>query len=515
VVRVKDRAEAAVWLDDQPPEIAMVFAARCALRALPELAFESAVKPAAFLQLATLRATIISAVAGHSFWAELRVQAEAAADMSLQLAAHLAGNNSATAAASAARTVVHVKDQANHAANAASHSAAAIGHLTYKAAYKGGPDKYSKQSEGAAIFDEARTTTFSAIEVDVQTLEQSESHRSVFDIALWPTATQPTNWEELLSGLRRFWQNDPKVWDYWGRWYEGFLNGNPLNWDIQFAITSLPDEDWNKGPEWIAGKIAGIERDFLSKRAPLAETIEFNPETNKLHAIPLDIAKPDLVTATLSQVSDALEDVLADPSNGLNPTSREVRVAQRTLDKYADDPQQIELNLVSVAAGLRRQLFDTFELPETEENRAFLQTAEDGAVAIRATHPAVAENREILARQKFVELPDDDKAVLEAALEPLLLLSEWQIADDFKQDIPALINTSVGPSGDYAPPLPAVTRTFGRITRISQEMEQEDTFERIRKTKAFARAEVIVVGGSFITLMNELVQIGLRLFGVL
>lgn len=320
--------------------------------------------------------------------------------------------------------------------------------------------------------------------------------------------------DEALYSMRLHLDADPNKWNFWKRWHDDILNGNQVDWDLLENVAVIPDEDWKKGPEWVAGKIAEIERNFLSKRAPLAETIEFNPETNKFHAIPLDVAKPDLVAATLSQLSDALEDVLANPSNGLTSKSREVRVAQRTLNKYADDPQQVELNLVSVAVGLRRQLFDTAELPETEENLALLQTAEDGAVAIRATHPAVAENREILAQQKFVELSDADKAVLGAAIEPLLLLSEWQIADDFAEDIPALLNTSVGPSGDYAPPLPGVTRTFGRIARISEHAERSGIIEKLEKSRA-VRATLMASGfSSLAALLWPLVQMGLRLFGV-
>ena len=49
------------------------------------------------------------------------------------------------------------------------------------------------------------------------------------------------------------------VWDFWERWYDGFLNGTPLDWELQLAVASLPDEDWEKGSKWIAEKIAEIE----------------------------------------------------------------------------------------------------------------------------------------------------------------------------------------------------------------------------------------------------------------
>ena len=350
---------------------------------------------------------------------------------------------------------------------------------------------------------------------DAKLIDTSTDSADIFNYPLWEDGIPTSSITSRLPRLREFWKNKPEIWGFWERWYDGFLNGAPIDWNIQYAAATLSNEDWEKGSKWIAKKIAEIERNILSQKTPLAETIEFNPETNRFHAVPLDIAKPDLVAATLSQLSDALGDVLAEASNGLTEKSREVRVVHRTLDKYGNDPQQIELNLVSVAIGLRRQIFETSELPKTEENLAFLQTTEDGAIAIRATHPDVAENREILARQKFVELSDDDKALLKAAQEPLQLLSEWQIADDFAEDIPELLNTSVGPSGNFAPSLPGLTRTFSRIAKISRQMDDESVLKRLKDTDAFVTAEITLVVGGVVTLMQQLVAVGLRLFGPL
>lgn len=497
MVELTDFESAEDWLDDQDQQTCICFAARAALRGLSGLgSAEAATLSDPFF--ANSRAIIISAVAGKMPAADLEKAAEAAARFVVSTSDfyHSAPGSAARYAAYSAA----VSD------NSFSHCAAFCASDSAEAAAR-------SADPSAQAF--ARSAAFSSASADATEMEEAEGPARVLNTTLWPAETMPDGVSKDLQRLRQFWQSAPEVWGFWERWYDGFLNGTPLDWDVQLAVASLPDADWEKGPEWVAGKIAEIERNFLSKKAPLAETIAFNPETNRFHAIPLDIAKPDLVSATLSQLSYALEDVLANPSNGLTDKSREVRVAQRTLDKYADDPQQIELNLVSVAVGLRRQMFDTSELPETEENRAFLQTAEDGAIAIRATHPRVAENREILAQQKFVELPDDDKAVLEAAIEPLLLLSEWQIADDFAEDIPALLNTSVGPSGDYAPPLPGVTRTFGRIARVSQEIDKEGLVEKLEKNKA-VRATLMASGfASLGALLWPLVQMGLRLFGVL
>lgn len=128
-----------------------------------------------------------------------------------------------------------------------------------------------------------------------------------------------------------------------------------------------PEADWERGPERVAERIEEIRAAYLAEKAPLAVDVAFDESAGKFPSVPREIAKPDLLGATLSQIEDAVEDVLADPSNGLNDASREVRVLRRTLTKYGNDPQRIEMDLTSVHAGLTRQIA-VGELPASEEN---------------------------------------------------------------------------------------------------------------------------------------------------
>ncbi|MBT2130351.1 hypothetical protein [Aliiroseovarius lamellibrachiae] len=56
-------------------------------------------------------------------------------------------------------------------------------------------------------------------------------------------------------------------WSFWRDWYQGFLDGKPLDWDLQRRVALIPDDDWEKGPEHIAQKIEEIRARFeLEKR---------------------------------------------------------------------------------------------------------------------------------------------------------------------------------------------------------------------------------------------------------
>ena len=252
----------------------------------------------------------------------------------------------------------------------------------------------------------------------------------------------------------------------------------------------------------MAEEIERIRAEYLAEKAPQAERIEFDHDTAKFRAVPLEVAKPDLLGATLSQVEDALDDVMASPSNGLHDRAREVRVLRRVFTKYGNDPQQIEMGFVSVHKSLTRQILNE-ELPASEENLGLQDALEEGARAIRATHPEVAENRKILSDQAIRELPEGAKAQLEEALPLLRAISDEGLAEDWDHDIPQLINDATLPLPSGAPPLPGAdeaTRIFSRVAKISLLMKSKEVINRIEGSTPYRAAQILTTIGGLIGL---------------
>ncbi|UWR47958.1 hypothetical protein [Phaeobacter inhibens] len=95
---------------------------------------------------------------------------------------------------------------------------------------------------------------------DASILRWSANPTEIFNNPLWSDPPNHLRSEfprllELLSGVgegSRFWQ----------AWYQGFLDGNPLDWELQRRVALINDDVWDAGPEAVAVEIERIRSLF-------------------------------------------------------------------------------------------------------------------------------------------------------------------------------------------------------------------------------------------------------------
>ena len=317
----KDYEELEGWLKGRSQEDCIAIAARAALRSLPEL---GTLGPETFggTALPVQRALLTSCARRVYATPEVRdaiLSATRSAD-TVDLSTH--------------STVLSAASSATRSAALCAHSAATL-------------------SAHSAALSTAVVSARSTTEKDCKGLQAGVD---IFQLCLWSDGRVPEFLVRAFEKLSDHWEREPEVWGFWKRWYQGHLDGKPLDWELQKAVALIPDADWAQGAAHIAEKIREIEAEFLAKKLPQAETIEQDPETGLFFSVPRDPKNPPLLAATLSQVEDALSDCLENPSNGLNEAGREARVLRRTIAKYGNDPQRVEMDLTSVHAGLIRQI---------------------------------------------------------------------------------------------------------------------------------------------------------------
>ncbi|SLN42885.1 hypothetical protein PSJ8397_02182 [Pseudooctadecabacter jejudonensis] len=300
---------------------------------------------------------------------------------------------------------------------------------------------------------------------------------------------------------------------FWRRFYEGMWNGTFDEWALAFEVIQIPEEDWEKGYEHIGEVISGIEARLLAERAPLAERIVFDEDSEIFTVEPIPLENAPLIQTITQRIEDCLDDAL-NGCNGLRPDESVVTKLRRANSRYSNNPQRLEMDYTAAAASLRR-LSDSGEIAETEDNLDLREAVEDGVRALRANHPDIAANRHQLAKLRMAEMDSDAVDLLEDAKPVLEALSSGALQEDFADDIPQLINDATLPLPTGAPPLPGAdeaTRIFSRVSRM--KLIYDDLTEKgatVFDSKGFKTARLGLTIGA---MLSALVSLGLLIIGV-
>ena len=76
---------------------------------------------------------------------------------------------------------------------------------------------------------------------------------------LW-SGTPPDWFLATDKQMRKVWASDPNEnWDFWTRWWDGLVAGQPLDWALQEKVALIPDDIWQQGPAAVARAIREIE----------------------------------------------------------------------------------------------------------------------------------------------------------------------------------------------------------------------------------------------------------------
>ncbi len=124
-------------------------------------------------------------------------------------------------------------------------------------------------------------------------------------------------------------------WSFWREWYQGFLDGAPVDWELQRRVALIPDEEWEKGPERVAELIAEIRARYdLEQRIGELEQALLRSEVTR-HGIGGNLP-PEPVDAPAEQVTTivwAAIDILKEETQKPSPSAERIRQAIEWLTK--------------------------------------------------------------------------------------------------------------------------------------------------------------------------------------
>ncbi len=486
MVEISNRDELEAWLKGQPREVCVAIAARAALRSLPYLsrAFRGGKKLRNLEEsfVAMLRCSLISGVAAKNPNLELHTVAGSA----------VYDADAMNAMTHSAMVVFDPSPQAvswfalDHAIEDAGNYASTLSGLgqAHDALFKAG------------------NSVVSALEWDINKLDKGGS---LLSEPIW-ISQDPIGFDAARRDFDLTLSSDSNL-NFWERWYEGAMSGNPMDWDMQTEIALIDDKVWKAGAKAVAEKIAEIEAKYLAKATPYAETIAVNPSTGKLHSIPVTLENENLYQTALDKVRDALDDLKEDgelPQHcfALEPIDKKLG---RTLDRYARNPQRVHDDFLSAAKEVDRLLGfkEVGDYPEVQALRTDLITGSDD---IRAADADVRASVDARVQLRLEEMRVEDTEVAAGILDQVSGVSEGELAESTAEDANTLralryVVESGAPDVSGANADEAVGAIYRSAARVSRMAQGWDAIKRAAEGYDTG-VKIVAMGGGIITVVG-------------
>ncbi len=147
-------------------------------------------------------------------------------------------------------------------------------------------------------------------------------------------------------------------WSFWRDWYQGFLNGKPLDWELQRRVALIPDEDWEKGPEHIAEIIEKIRLQFKTQTTPPL----VRDEKREVFTVESDDTLPrDVLEFACTRITIAYDAAIdASSENGFREDSYEASLIQRALAEFATHPSLLATSFFDACLSFQRTIGERY-----------------------------------------------------------------------------------------------------------------------------------------------------------
>ena len=250
--------------------------------------------------------------------------------------------------------------------------------------------------------------------------------------------------------------------EFWREWYQGFLDGKPLDWELQRRVALIPDADWEKGPEHIAGIIEKIRLQFKTQTTPAL----VRDEKLGVFRVESDDALPrDVLEFSCTRITAAYEAAInASSENGFREDSYEASLIQRALTEFASHPSLLATSFFDACLSFQRTIGERY--PE-DTSLINLQNALYGVVEeINEQHE---EARDRCARLAQLTQPEpisvDDMQALKEVPDMVADQVDAQAGQIIESDVERMLSTP-------NPPKSVRARFTNWITTISMWMDK-------------------------------------------
>jgi hypothetical protein len=123
-------------------------------------------------------------------------------------------------------------------------------------------------------------------------------------LRLFNASSQPAQSTHAWAKFCKETGPQPSPWQFWREWYQGMLDGTPMDWDLQLQVALIKGPIWDAGPEAVANEIRVIRKAIQSTSTEAEQRFsEFEPSS-------LDrvYANAPMINVSLSHLSVQIEE---------------------------------------------------------------------------------------------------------------------------------------------------------------------------------------------------------------
>ncbi|MEM9844827.1 MAG: hypothetical protein AAF965_08515 [Pseudomonadota bacterium] len=419
-MKVEKPDEFEAWLKTQPNEMCVLIATRAAVRVFPTLSHPSEItKDTEMLALLTARAILTSGVAAKAPTPEVSAATRAAADAATR-AANLAAALAALAAALAADSAADSADAATFATRAA----------TFAADGAGDPaDAVDDAATRSAILATASAAARAATNADAGS---SLDFEDLLEIQIWRDPKEPDWLVDMLRDRPNLLEREPG-WAFWRDWYQGWLTGQHVDWELQRRVALVDSAIWEEGSSAVTAEIDRLRAEWLAEKLPQAE--EITCDDRGIYSVSAIAVDPDaMVDKIFEQVGFSLDLALRGHNqSGFSEMCTAYQYLDHTRKKCRDDPNAVHMHFRLAREIIEGKFKSGTYLPEDALN-ALVIALERHEIQLRADHPVVREAHGSFVAQRLRELDEEKRLDIAGEFRALQGDTKGRLAEEFRLD---------------------------------------------------------------------------------
>ena len=325
-----------------------------------------------------------------------------------------------------------------------------------------------------------------AIVADMSFLESGGTPQELMDCTLWDNGVPASILDAWRDAQR--WMRKWEGFEFWTGWYRSVIGRRAMAKTLLREVARIEPSDWSLGPKHVSNIIEKIELAWIRASSPLAETIEWIPDTRKLRAVPVPLANVNVWDTVIDKLRDALNDIQREGALKQQHAALADVVAtlERTVSCYADNPQRVhdDMNNALLEIG---DLLAGGEIAKDSRLRTFRRTLETNSTDICAWSPEVAESVWRRTMVRVEQLSDADQDILRSSALTAAEHTEGTLQTDLREDVTMVMPTpseNLGSAPTFRPrnrvKAYAAYRLVSRLSRMLEPLREHvpDVFKK-------------------------------------